>query len=181
MRRGQAPALQAHATGERMVMMKNKFCYKTLSRFLRFALEFIFYTGLMATLAVPFIRKNNMTLLKHLFGFFNSVLFDNQAVSTVFLVLFGVSCLVIVRQLILIFKSVNEDKPFIYENAVRLNRIALCGFALFVLLLLKTILVFTPMSFLMTIALLIASFAALVFGGLFGMAVEYKSENDLTI
>jgi hypothetical protein len=155
--------------------------YKVMSLFLRVTLEFVFYAGLTATIAIPFVLHYSRRVLERYFWFFRSRWFGDELFASLFIVTFGAAALVIVRQLILIFKSVNEDKPFIRENASRLNRIAVCCFTLFGIFLFKSIYAFTLLSVLMTAALLVASFAALVFGGLFFMAVEYKSENDLTI
>jgi hypothetical protein len=107
--------------------------------------------------------------------------FGGDGFTLLFLEVLGLISVTVIRQLVLIFKSVNEDKPFTKENAGRLRRIAICCFALFGVFLLKTFYFFTPMSFVATAALLIASFAALVFSSLFNLAVEFKSENDLTI
>lgn len=160
--------------------MKNS-RYELLSVFLRFSLEFVFYAGFAVTVALPFIFHYFPRILYEYFWFLNEGRLSKSYFIIMFIELFGVAALIIVRQLVLIFKSVNEDKPFIRQNASRLRIIAVCCFAVFVLFLFKTILFFTALSLLMTAALLIASIAALVFSRLFYLAVEYKSENDLTI
>lgn len=161
--------------------MKNN-RYKIMSIFLRFSLEFVFYAGLVLTIAIPFVVHYWPEMVYRYFWWFYSSSWISRELFTLSLIeLLGVAALIIVRQLVLIFKSVNEDKPFIKQNADRLKRISVCCFSMFGIFLFKITFFYTPLSFLMTVALLIASFAALVFSRLFYLAVEYKSENDLTI
>jgi len=155
--------------------------YKTVSLCLRFTLEFIFYLGLLGTAVMPIGALMPSALHFWWVRYYFWRISDNPVFGVIFIEVFGIAAVIIVRQLILIFKSVNDDKPFTKENGDRLKRIALCCFSLFGIFLTKTIIAFTPLTFLMTAALLIASFAALVFSYLFYLAVEYKHENDLTI
>lgn len=153
-----------------------------MSVFLRFTLEFVFYAGLVATIAIPFIVHYWPSIVYRYFWWFYTGRWLSREMFTLsFIEMFGIAALIIVRQLVLIFKSINEDQPFIKQNADRLKRIAICCFSVFGIFMFKTIFFYTPLSFLMTVALLIASFSALVFSRLFYLAVEYKSENDLTI
>lgn len=145
-----------------------------LSRILRWSMEIIFCLGVFATVTLPYTLK---AFFHWYFGgntrFLNFVL--------VMLMICGACALTVVRQLIIMFRSIHDKNPFVQKNVYCLRNISVCCFVIAACFTIKCFLYLTFLTFVVAFMFIIAGFSALVFCGLFHQAVEYKSENDLTI
>lgn len=100
----------------------------------------------------------------------------------------GLLCLVIIYEFTLMFKSLEEDNPFNEKNVIRLKVTMWSAFGLAVLFLIEALLagfIYTErnvyfISFL-SILFLGISIALHILKELFGKAITYKEENELTI
>jgi hypothetical protein len=99
----------------------------------------------------------------------------------IILYILGLSTLVILNELRIIFLSLEKSDPFVHRNVVALKRIsALCAVNCLVFL----VKIFVANSLMTVIALFvffIAMLFSLILGEVFKRAVEYKEDNDLTI
>jgi len=145
-----------------------------LSSILRWTLEGIFIVGVVLML---FLRQFLLRYYLWLFGgeteYFNLILGV--------LYFSGVPALVIIRQLIGIFKTVSLKDPFVLKNVRCLKAIAICCFIITTAFIVKVTFYLTLVSTAAIIVFLIAGLAAYVVSLLFQEAVRYKVENDLTI
>lgn len=99
----------------------------------------------------------------------------------VILYIAGVCTLVVLNELRKMFRTCHSDDPFIPENVKSLHRIGWMCFTIMVLFATK---IFVLNSFFTMIFVFVFSLATAfcyVLAHLFDSAVQYKSENDLTI
>lgn len=149
---------------------------KNLSNILRWCLEFTFVIGLLIIIFLNLILKN-------IFGYNFSGEWGERYyyTSLTVLTLSGLSALIIIRQVIEIFKSVQKDTPFIYKNVRCFYISSVCCFIIALLFGVQMFLYPTVLTFAVGYIFLVLCLACLVFGKLFHKAVNYKEENDLTI
>lgn len=89
--------------------------------------------------------------------------------------------LIILWELISIMKTITIRTSFVEKNVCSFRNIALCCIGTAILLSIKLFFYSTVFTLALTYILLIAGLSALVFSQLFKKAVDYKTENDLTI
>lgn len=144
-----------------------------LSKTLRFLLEFVFVVGTIDVLTLYW------TLPLYFGNVFPEPFFLPALID---LALCGVCTLVIIRYIIGMLKTVGESNPFVPKNVTSLKAMAICCFIITALLL--GLLVFSEFSLIVSIAallFLVIGLLCAIVSGLFQKAVEYKSENDLTV
>jgi hypothetical protein len=103
-----------------------------------------------------------------------------RAFITGFLLLSGSGALLIIFDLIKMLKTAQGD-PFIHKNVTALRRMGIAALAESALFFIKTVMFFTPMTAVSGVVLFMCGLFSLVLAGVFGKAVLYKQENDLTI
>ncbi len=121
-----------------------------------------------------------------LFGLYQYVeLFvpHNKIFYKVFFVLIAIVCLMIVYQVIKVFKSISKGDPFVTENEIALKTIAVLCEIIAIMLFLK---LFFDRAFMVSATVVMIIFAivglcAYVFSQLFKQSVHIKEENDMTI
>lgn len=143
--------------------------------FLQWFMSIMMVVGTLIMIALPFVVQ---WVLQYYEGINNN---DYYSTCLVFLYPSGILGLAILYQARKMLKKVNEDQPFIQENANRIKYIArlsavLSGVYAAAIFFLHSF--FVPILCIMFG--LIAVFLS-VFGELFSKAVEYKSDNDFTI
>lgn len=144
-----------------------------LVRVTKFMLDFMFYTGIIVCITVPFSFKY---LGRH-FSIFKTYYIP-------FCIIFfiaGVFALEILIELRRIFRTVIAEDPFIRENVISLKRMGVCGFVISVCMAARLIFVITPAALILVLVFLIAGLFSFVLSMVFDQAVSYKQENDLTI
>jgi hypothetical protein len=97
-----------------------------------------------------------------------------------FLLLAGSGALLIILDLVKMLKTAQGD-PFVQKNVAALRRMGFAALAESALFFVKTVIFFTPMTAVSGLVLLMCGLFSLVLAGVFGKAVLYKQENDLTI
>ena len=144
-----------------------------LTLFTKVLLDFLFYTGIVVTIFVPFI------IIKY--GDYNSYFAQNVPQLSVIFILSGIFAVLIIRELRRMFKSVLQDDCFIQENVKSLNRMGTYSFLIALITCCRLYLYITPTVIIVILVFVIAGLFSKVLSYVFDKAVTYKLENDLTI
>ncbi|GFI01794.1 DUF2975 domain-containing protein [Lachnospiraceae bacterium 64-25] len=144
-----------------------------LTLFTKVLLDFLFYTGIVVTIFVPFI------IIKY--GDYNSYFAQNVPQLSVIFILSGIFAVLIIRELRRMFKSVLQDDCFIQENVKSLNRMGTYSFLIALITCCRLYLYITPAVIIVILVFVIAGLFSKVLSYVFDKAVTYKLENDLTI
>lgn len=144
-----------------------------LTIFTKVLLDFLFYTGIIVTIFVPFI------IIKY--GDYNSYFAQNVPQLSVIFILSGIFAVLIIRELRRMFKSVLQDDCFIRENVKSLNRMGTYSFLIALITCCRLYLYITPAVIVVILVFVIAGLFSKVLSYVFDKAVTYKLENDLTI
>lgn len=146
---------------------------KTLARFTKYLLDFMFYSGIVLTASLPWLFRKAGAFYPNLahYYLFNVALF----------MLTGAGAVLIIWELRRMFKTVLGGDCFVRENVTSLQHMGFYGLAIAVVTAVRLFLVFTPATVVIVIVFFIASLFSFVLAGVFDKAVSYKLENDLTI
>ena len=118
------------------------------------------------------------------------IILKNISIFEIMLYLNGITMLVIVKQFIGLFDSLKIEKPFCENTVKRMNTASIASGIMTVLFLIETIyklvlgnsdIKINCILVFMTILFLGVAIALYILAELFRQAMEYKSENDLTI
>ena len=153
--------------------MKTEPISNGVTRFTSALLGVMFYGGILATAALPWLfrwgAKYYPSLETHYW--FNTTLF----------VLSGVGAVLIVRELRRMFRTVLAEDCFVEQNVVSLRRMGWLGLAIALITTVRLIVLFTPATLIIIAVFFIAALFSFVLSQVFDRAVRYKEENDLTI
>lgn len=144
-----------------------------LVKITKILLDFMFFTGIVVCITVPFSFK----IAGQFFGIFRRFYLP---FCFVFMIA-GVFALIILWELRSMFKTVIHENPFVVQNVVSLKRMGICSFLISVSMLVRLVFVITPAALVLAAVFLIAGLFSLVLSLVFDQAVTYKLENDLTI
>ena len=145
----------------------------TLILFTKGLLDFMFFSGLLICLSVPFLFK--------LAGRYYSIFERYYIPFSIIFMLAGAFALAILRELRLMFHTVINENPFVKENVISLKRMGYCAFVIALFMATKPLLVVTPATLVLVLVFIIAGLFSIVLSQVFDQAVTYKQENDLTI
>lgn len=141
--------------------------------FTKFLLDFMFFTGIVVCITVPFIFR--------LAGRYYSAFTDYYLPFCIIFMIAGGFALVILWELRSMFRTVLTGNPFVKENVISLKRMGVCAFLICVCMAVRLIFVVTPAAMVLVLVFLVAGLFSLVLSLVFEQAVIYKQENDLTI
>ena len=146
---------------------------KTLARLTKYLLDFMFWSGLTLTAALPWLFR--------FAGRFYPNLANYYAFNVVLFMLSGSGAVLIIFELRRMFKTVLRDDCFVRENVLSLRRMGFCSLAVAAVTAARILLIFTPATLVIVLVFFIAALFSFVLAGVFDKAVSYKLENDLTI
>ncbi|ROR27374.1 DUF2975 family protein [Mobilisporobacter senegalensis] len=144
-----------------------------LVRFTKLLLDFMFISGIVICVGVPFIFKKA--------GMYISIFEDYYLPYCIVFMIAGVFALIILENLRKMFKSVINEDPFIKENVISLKRMGICSFMIAIILVVRVFFVVTAAALVLVLVFIIAGLFSLVLSLVFEKAVTYKQDNDLTI
>lgn len=144
-----------------------------IHRIARWGVEAFFYMGIVCTAAVPFVTDDVMRFFKYGEG--------NEAVYAVTLFLSGLLAVYILFNLKKMYKTLLVGDPFIDDNVCAFRRMAVAGLGICIIYVVKSVLVFTVGSVVIALIFAIACLFCLTLKDLFKQAINYKTENELTI
>lgn len=149
--------------------MENNF----LSKYTKFCLDFMFYSGILVTVTVPvtfrFLKEYVPNIGQHY-----------VAMCIIFMVC-GVLALRIVYYLRKIFETILKGDCFVDENVIALKRMGVASFLISAVFLLRLFVAVTSGALVVILVFFIAGLFSLVLAQVFAQAVYYKQENDFTI
>lgn len=149
--------------------MENNF----LSKYTKFCLDFMFYSGILVTVTVPmtfrFLKEYVPNIGQHY-----------VAMCIIFMVC-GVLALWIVYYLRKIFETILKGDCFVDENVIALKRMGVASFLISAVFLLRLFVAVTSGALVVILVFFIAGLFSLVLAQVFAQAVYYKQENDFTI
>jgi len=139
----------------------------------KYLLDFMFWSGLVVVLALPWIFKMAGEYIPNLKTYYLS--------HVVLFMLSGFGAVLIIRELRRIMRTVLADDCFVRQNVMSLRRMGALGFFIAAITAARLILVFTPATVVIIIVFFIAALFSLVLAEVFDKAISFKEENDLTI
>ena len=140
----------------------------------KFVIDVLFYASILCVIAVPFFTK-------HLFLWIRYPDAGYLVPFTVILFLSGLGCVYILFQLKKMFRSLLVGNPFVDENVSHFRKIAVACALLSLLYLTKCFWMFTVVTLVITVIFAVGCLFCLTLKDLFKQAINYKTENDLTI
>ena len=153
--------------------MKPESISNGVTRFTSALLGVMFYGGILATAALPWLFRWGARYYPVLdeYFWFNTILF----------MLAGVGAVLIIRELRKMFRTVLAEDCFVRQNVTSLRRMGYLGLAIALLTAVRLAVLFTPAALVIITVFFIAALFSFVLSHVFDRAVRYKEENDLTI
>lgn len=145
----------------------------TLIKLTKYLLDFMFYSGIVVTAAMPITVK--------LLSTFSEKLSAHYVEGVIIYFVLGIAAIVILRELRKIFKTVINKECFVRENVVSLNKMCKWSFFIVLMSMVRTIVYVTPAMLVIILVFTIAGLFSKVLSFVFEEAVGYKEENDFTI
>ncbi len=136
--------------------------------------DILFYGSIICVIALPFVAKKLFTWI----SYENTRYFTS---FTLIVFLSGIFSSYILFNLKQMYKSLLVGNPFVDKNVIHLRKMALACIIIFIIYLIKCLFMFTFASAVISVVFLIGSLFCLTLKDLFKQAINYKSENDLTI
>ena len=147
---------------------------KTLSKITR-ALLYVLMVLVAALMAALFISADVRTFMENEYGAAGSTL-----LFYAMLLVCGGIALWILIELAAVLKTVDSD-PFVERNAAAFVRMGIAAEAAGLVFFVKCFFMFTVMTAVCALVMILSGLFALTLGMVFRRAVEYKRENELTI
>ncbi len=139
----------------------------------RWVIEIMFYGGILCTVSVPFVIGRLMEIF--------SYAPEAVPVYRVTLTVSGALAVYILFNIKNMYKTLLEGSPFVDKNVSAFRRMAVAAAGICVVFMVQTVLAFTVGSLTIGIIFAIACLFSLTLKDLFKQAINYKTENDLTI
>jgi len=144
-----------------------------LTKWTKYLLDFMFYSGILVTLSLPFSVK--------WIGQFYEPAVEHYEETVIIYFVLGIAALVLIRELRRIFKTVLKQDCFVMENVVSLNKMGNWSFFIALMSVVRNIVYLTKAMLVVILVFVIAGLFSKVLALVFEEAVRYKEENDLTI
>lgn len=135
----------------------------------KYAVDFMFYSGILCTLVAPFIAKY--------VGYDQS----DSVIFAIMLFLSGVCAVFVMFNLKQMFSTLLGGNPFVMKNVCSLRRIAVACAVISAIYIVKCFLLFTFSTLVIVIVFSIGTLFCLTLKDIFKQAISLKEENDLTI
>lgn len=139
----------------------------------KISIDILFYIAILSCILIPFSSS-------WLFSYFGIVEASALFVKVI-LMASGLSCVYILWQLKVIFKTLMDGNPFIHANVNCLRKIALACLIISFIYLTKMIIMPTISTIVIVVIFIVACLLCLTLKDLFKQSIYYKDENDLTV
>lgn len=149
-------------------------CEKSfIHRIAKVFIDILFYLSIVCTALVPFFTDD----------FFKIINYTTEGIIllTVILFLSGICCIYILYNLKKMYKSLLDGNPFAEENVKHFRKIAVSCALIAVIYIIKCFLIFTFGTLVVTAVFSVGCLFCLTLKDLFKQAINYKTENDLTV
>lgn len=136
--------------------------------------DILLYLALVSVIALPFLAEKVFFWIDYAdssyFKAFSAIVF-----------LSGLGCVYILYHLKMMYKTLLVGNPFIEANIIHLRKIAVACCVISVLFIVKCAFLFTLAAAVIAFVFLVGCLFCLTLKDLFKQAVNYKTENELTI
>lgn len=145
----------------------------TLIKYTKYFLDFMFYSGIVVTVTLPFSIR--------VLGKYLERVQEHYGELVMIYFVLGIAAVVILRELRKIFKTVINKDCFVHANVVSLDKMSKWSFFIVLMSVVRTIVFVTPAMLVVILVFLIAGLFSKVLSFVFEEAIGYKEENDFTI
>lgn len=139
----------------------------------KICIDILLYVAIVCCILVPF----SSSWLFRYFGIVEEEAFFVKAI----LLASGISCVYILWQLKVIFKTLMAGNPFIHANVACLRKIAIACVVISFTYLIKMMVMPTISTMVIVVIFIVACLLCLTLKDLFKQSIYYKDENDLTV
>ena len=139
----------------------------------KICIDILFYVAILCCLLIPFSSS-------WLFRYFGIVEASALFVKAILLAS-GMTCVYILWQLKVIFKTLMNGNPFIHANVSCLRKIAIACLIISFIYIVKMIVMPTISTMVIVVIFIVACLLCLTLKDLFKQSIYYKDENDLTV
>lgn len=146
---------------------------ETLTQWTKYLLDFMFFSGIMVTATLPLS-------IRWIGRYVERIQKSYGEIVMIYFVL-GIAALVIVQELRQIFRTVLQENCFVQENVASLRKIGNWSFFIALMSVVRSVVYLTIAMLVVILVFLIAGLFSKVLACVFQEAVNYKTENDLTI
>lgn len=146
---------------------------KKLVYFTKWILDFMFYSGCILCLSLPFLFK--------IAGRYIEVFKTYYVEMCILFFMSGLFAIFIIRELRKMFITVIKEDCFVESNVIGLRKMGKCSFLIAVISIIRLFFALTPATLIIILVFTIAGLFSLVLSQVFEEAIRYKDENDLTI
>lgn len=139
----------------------------------KICIDILFYVAIVCCILIPF----SSSWLFSYFGIVESAALFAKAI----LLASGISCVYILWQLKVIFKTLMDGNPFIHANVACLRKIAVACMVISFIYLIKMVAMPTISTIVIVVIFIVGCLLCLTLKDLFKQSIYYKDENDLTV
>lgn len=145
----------------------------SLTKGIKYLLDFMFYSGILVTISLPFS-------MKYIGRYLEDVRQNYISVVVIFAIM-GILALLLLNELRKMFRTVLNENCFVFENVASLRRMGDISFFIAAMSVVRCVVYLTVSMLVIILVFLIAGMFSKVLAMVFEEAVRYKEENDLTI
>lgn len=145
----------------------------SLTKGTKYLLDFMFYSGILVTISLPFSMKY--------IGQYLEDVGQNYISVVVIFAIMGILALLLLNELRKMFRTVLNENCFVLENVASLRRMGDISFFIAAMSVVRCVVYLTVSMLVIILVFLIAGMFSKVLAMVFEEAVRYKEENDLTI
>lgn len=148
---------------------------KSITHFISKAvIDILMVLSIFSTISVPFVSK----YLFEWIGYSNK---SYLIIFTLVLFLSGAACVYILLNLRQMFKSLLVGNPFTDKNVLHFKRMAFACIIIAIIYIIKAVFLFTFATIVIAVVFIVGCLFCLTLKDLFKQAINYKTENELTI
>ena len=140
----------------------------------KIAIDILFYSSIVCVVLSPIFSR-------WLFGWINYSDSDYLVVFSVIIFLSGMCCSYILFNLKQMYKSLLVGNPFVDDNVNHLRKIAVSCFLIAIMYVIKCFFMLTFATIVIAAVFIVGCMFCLTLKDLFKQAINYKTENELTI
>lgn len=144
-----------------------------ITKITKLILDIMFYSGIGICFLLPFIFK--------VIGKWYPTFKTHYISMCILFFASGILAVFIIRELRKMFQTVVEENCFIEENVRSLKRMAGYSIGISMITAVRLAVIITPATVIIILVFFIASLFSQVLAKVFEKAIQYKTENDLTI
>ena len=137
-------------------------------------IDILFYLSVVCVILVPFVAK-------YIFGWIGIPYSGDMIVFTVMVALSGIGCVYILFHLKQMYSTLLVGNPFVDRNVSHFRKMAIACALIALIYVVKCFLFFTVATVIIAMIFVVGCLFCLTLKDLFKQAINFKTENELTI